>query len=70
MISGDLHISDDAIERYCFGQITNRADLFLFEEYILSCPACAARAEAVGGYVDAMRAALAKALIKTRAVAH
>lgn len=71
LISGDHHISDDAIERYCFGQITNKADLYLFEEYVLSCRACAGRAQAVGGYVDAMRAALAKMnSIKTRAVAH
>jgi hypothetical protein len=70
LIAGDLHISDDAIERYCFGQITNTADLYLFEEYLLSCPACAGRAQAVGGYVDAMRTALAETnSVKTRAVA-
>ena len=39
------HISDDDVERYCLGMIDDEAELALLEEHVLTCPACARRAE-------------------------
>ena len=54
-----MHISDDTLELYCLGKlpITDQAPV---EEHILSCPACAARAQEWQEYINAMRAALKK----------
>ena len=52
------HISDDDLERYYLGMITQEAELAPLEEHILGCPLCAERAEEAQDYVDIMRAAL------------
>lgn len=49
------HISDDNLERYHLGQITDEAELAPFEEHLLACAGCAERAEEAADYVDAMR---------------
>jgi hypothetical protein len=51
------HISDDDLERYYLGMITQEAELAPLEEHILGCPLCAERAEEAQDYVDAMRVA-------------
>jgi anti-sigma factor RsiW len=54
------HISDEELERYCLGTITEEFELAPMEEHILACPDCAVRAERTQAYVDAVRAAASK----------
>ena len=54
------HLSDDDVERYHLGMIADEAELAPFEEHLLSCPACAERAEESAEYVDTLRAAIIK----------
>jgi len=53
----DPHLSQHDLERYHLGMVVEEADLAPLEEHILSCAHCAGRAEEIGQYVDAMRAA-------------
>ena len=53
-----MHFSDDDLERYYLGMITQEAELAPLEAHLIGCPLCAARAEEAEDYVDAMRAAL------------
>jgi hypothetical protein len=53
-----MHISDDDLERYYLGMITQEVELALLEQHILGCAICAERAEEAQDYVDVMRAAL------------
>jgi hypothetical protein len=51
------HLSDDDLERYHLGNITDDAELDIIEEHLLLCSDCIeAPVEAVQ-YVDAMRGA-------------
>jgi len=52
------HISDDDLERYHLGMVTDEAELSLLEEHLLACPACVERAEKAADYVDTLRAAI------------
>jgi hypothetical protein len=52
-----MHISDINLERYHLGMVTG-TELDQLEEHIISCPACADRAEEAADYVDAVRAGI------------
>lgn len=52
------HISDDDLERYYLGMITDEAELARLEEHLLGCSVCVKRAEESDAYVDAIRAAI------------
>lgn len=49
------HISDDDLERYYLGMITDEAELAPLEEHLLWCHACQDRAQEVQDYVDLLR---------------
>jgi hypothetical protein len=51
------HISDEDLERYYLGMVTDEAERTPLEEHLLACPQCVAGAEASQDYVDAIRAA-------------
>jgi hypothetical protein len=55
------HISEDDLERYYLGMVTDEADLAPIEEHLLWCGECMNRAEEVELYVDQMRIALLRA---------
>jgi hypothetical protein len=59
-VMASQHISDDDLERYYLGMITQDEELALLEEHIIGCQFCATRAEEAQDYVDAIRAALIK----------
>jgi hypothetical protein len=48
------HISDEDLERYYLGMVTDEVDLESLEEHLLACPSCVQRAERAEDYVDAM----------------
>lgn len=52
------HISDHDLERYHLGMVSDESELAPLEEHLLACPACVERAEAIGAYVDALRAGI------------
>jgi len=52
------HISDHDLERYYLGMVKEETELATLEEHLLGCAECVARAEAVQGYVDAIRAGI------------
>ena len=52
------HISDDDLERFHLGKITDDADLASIEEHLLWCSRCLDVAIEAAQYVDAMRVAL------------
>jgi hypothetical protein len=54
------HISDDDLERYHLGMISEDAELAKIEEQILACAGCAERAEQAADYVDLMRRTIIK----------
>jgi hypothetical protein len=54
------HLSDHDLERYHLRMIADEAELAPFEEHLLSCAACAERAEEAAQYVDTLRAAMIK----------
>jgi hypothetical protein len=49
------HISDEGLERYYLGMVTDESELAPLEEHLLACPACVRRAEEAQ---DSMRAAI------------
>jgi len=53
------HPSDEELERYCLGKITEEHLLESLEEHLLTCSACVLRAEQTQEYVDTVRAGLA-----------
>ena len=52
------HISDDDLERFTLGTITDEAELAPLEEHLLVCGECIRRAEENEGFAEAVRAAL------------
>jgi len=52
------HISDEDLERYYLGMVTDQSELAPLEEHLLACPSCVKRAAEAQDYVDAMRAAI------------
>ena len=54
------HISDDDLERYYLGMLTDESELAPLEEHLLACPPCVKRAEEAQDRVDAIRAAITK----------
>ena len=52
------HISDEDLERYHLGKVTDESELAPLEEHLLACPSCVERAKEAQDYVDAMRAAI------------
>ena len=52
------HISDEDLERYYLGKVTDEPELAPLEDHLLACPSCVGRAEEAQGYVDAIRAAI------------
>lgn len=52
------HISDEDLERYYLGMVTNEAELAPLEEHLLACSSCVERAEDAQDRVDAIRAAI------------
>ena len=52
------HLSDEDLERYYLGMITEEAELAPLEEHLLWCHECLDRAEAAQEYVDLMRVSL------------
>ena len=55
-----MHLSDHDLERYHL-RMVEEPELTVLEEHLLGCPACAERAEQSAVWVDAIRAAAAKA---------
>jgi hypothetical protein len=51
------HVTDHELERYYLGMIKGETELAALEEHILTCAACAGRADEAQDYVDAMRVA-------------
>ncbi len=58
MQSTGEHISDDDLERYYLGMITEEAELAPLEEHLLGCGECVERAKAAEDHVDLMRAVI------------
>lgn len=52
------HITHHDLERYYLGMIKSEDELARFEEHLLACPECVARAEQAEEYVDLLRATL------------
>jgi hypothetical protein len=52
------HITDEDLECYHLGMVTDEAELAQLEEHYLGCPECARRAEEAADSVDAIRAGL------------
>jgi hypothetical protein len=52
------HISEEDLERYYLGMVTDESELASLEEHLLACPWCVGRAEEAQDYVDTMRAAI------------
>jgi hypothetical protein len=52
------HISDDDLERYAMGAVTDEGELAALEEHLLVCGPCIERAEKNEVYVKTIRAAL------------
>lgn len=52
------HVSDDDLERYYLGRITDEAELAQLQEYLLACDECVKGAEESDAYIDAIRAAI------------
>ena len=52
------HISDEDLERYHLGKVTDQAELAAVEEHLLACSLCVERAEEARKYVDAIRGAI------------
>ena len=50
------HITDTDLERYHLGMVIG-AELDYLKDHIIGCASCAARAQGVADYVDAMRSA-------------
>ena len=53
--SNSEHISDHDLERYHLGKVIQEGELRPLEEHLLTCQACAERAEATANYIDTMR---------------
>jgi hypothetical protein len=52
------HISDEDLERYHLGMITEEGELARVEDHLLVCAACVYSAEASNKYVDGLRSLL------------
>lgn len=52
------HVSDEILERYYLGLVTDESELGPLQEHLLACSSCVKRAETAQDYVDAMRAAI------------
>ena len=52
------HISDDDLERFHLGKITDDAELAIIEEHLLWCSRCIDAAEEAAHYVDTIRAGI------------
>jgi hypothetical protein len=52
------HISDENLERYYLGMVTDESELGAMEEHLLACSSCVKRAENAQDYVDLIRAAI------------
>jgi hypothetical protein len=52
------HISDEDLERYYLGMVTEESELAPLEEHLLACSSCVERAEEAQDYVNAIRAAI------------
>ena len=52
------HISDDDLERFILGTITDEAELAPLEEHLLVCDECIARGGGTLEFVEVMRKAL------------
>jgi len=59
------HIDDHDLERYHLGMVKDPSELAALEEHLLSCGACVDRTEATAQYVDAVRAASLRLLLRT-----
>jgi hypothetical protein len=54
------HISDEDLERYYRGMVTDESELASLEEHLPARPSCVDRAEEAQDYVDARRVAMIK----------
>jgi hypothetical protein len=52
------HISDEDLERFYLGKVTDESELTVIEEHLLACSLCVGRAEKARKYVDAIRGAI------------
>jgi anti-sigma factor RsiW len=52
------HISDEDLERYYLGKVTDESELAPLEEHLLACSLCVERAEEAQDRVNAIRAAI------------
>jgi hypothetical protein len=52
------HISDEDLERYHLGMLTDEVGLAALEAHLLACSLCVERADEVWKYVDAIRGAI------------
>lgn len=54
----DEHISDDDLERYWLGTVTNQDELAAINDHLLLCSACMERAEEIRDFVILIRKAI------------
>ena len=52
------HISDEDLERYHLGKVTDESERVSLEEHLLACSLCVERAEDSRKYVGAIRGAI------------
>jgi hypothetical protein len=52
------HVSQEDLERYYLGQITQEKEIAALEKHLLACDPCVRRAQEAQDYVDAMRRAI------------
>jgi len=53
-----MHISDEDLERYCLGMVTDEAELAPLEEHLLGCHFCIDRAQGMQKQIKVIRDAL------------
>jgi len=59
-----MHISDEDLERYCLGMVTDEAELSPLEEHLLGCHACIDRAQGTQKQIKVIRDALSTDEVK------
>ena len=59
-MTDDGHISDDDLERFILGTVTDEAELEPLEHHLLMCAECIERADQTREHVGTMRTALGR----------
>jgi anti-sigma factor RsiW len=53
-----FHLTDDDLERYLLGKVSDDIERVILEEHLICCPDCADEAVALQHYIDSIRLAL------------